>query len=117
VFRSPRDPAGRDAKRLVGLPGEEVVVKDGFVWIDGVKQTPPAEVARITYTAVPGEWPGEPWGSPDRPTRLGDDEYFVLGDFSQRSADSRVYGPVRRADVTGVVSVVFWPVSRWRIIR
>src|SRR5206468_4260984 len=79
TYRASKDPSDVFVKRLVGLPGEQVVIKDGAVWINGVKQTPPPEIARLTFTEAPRGWSGELWGSPRRPMQLGDDEYFVLG--------------------------------------
>lgn len=48
------------------------------------------------------------------PMVLGPDEYFVLGDNSAISADSREWGPVRADQVVGRASAVVWPPSRWR---
>jgi signal peptidase I len=52
--------------------------------------------------------------APGREYRLGADEYFMLGDNSAMSADSRSWGPAKEADMIGVVRAIFWPVSRWR---
>jgi signal peptidase I len=106
----------RFVQRLVGLPGEEVVIKDGGIWINGARQEPPAEIAKLVFTAGP-EGVGNGWGSPERPLRLGNDEHFVLGDFSLRSADSRIWGALPGKNIEGVVSIIYWPPSRWRLIR
>jgi signal peptidase I len=71
------------------------------------------QVDRDVYYIPPeGERIGEL--DPTRQFRLGDDEYFLLGDNSARSLDSRVWGPVKEDDFVGVVRAIFWPVSRWR---
>jgi hypothetical protein len=49
--------------------------------------------------------------------RLGDGEYFVIGDFSLRSADSRTQGPIPGKNIEGVVGLIYWPPSRWRLFR
>jgi signal peptidase I len=116
VFRSLKDPSVRYVKRLVGFPGEEVVIKEGSIWINGVKQEPPSEITKLTFTSAP-EGPEERWGSPDRPMQLGDDEYFVVGDFSLQSADSRSWGALPGKNIEGVVRIVYWPPARWRQIR
>ena len=75
--------------RLVGLPGEELSIKDGRVWIGGKPLTPPDPISKLTYVAFPTRGKdavGGPW-------RLGADAYFVLGDFSQRAKDSRLAEP------------------------
>ena len=48
---------------------------------------------------------------------LGDNEYFVLGDNSPNSFDSRCWGVVKRASLIGEAFVVFWPVQRWKFIN
>jgi len=45
---------------------------------------------------------------------LGDDEYFMLGDNSAHSQDSRFWGAAQRDDFVGVVRAIFWPIGRWR---
>jgi hypothetical protein len=49
--------------------------------------------------------------------RLHDDEYLMLGDNSPSSADSRVWGHVPKDKLVGRASFVWWPPSRWRVIR
>jgi signal peptidase I len=98
-------------KRLVGLPGETVVIKEGAVWINGSRITPPSELQRLTYDAPTGTGL---WGAPNNPVQLGPDEYFVLGDFSKRSKDARFFGPILRSDIKGIVTARYWPPSRWK---
>jgi signal peptidase I len=59
---------------------------------------------------------GRPGASPS-PVRLGEDEYFLLGDNSESSKDSRYFGPVRRSALLGRVVAVAWPPSRMRLFR
>jgi signal peptidase I len=109
-------------KRLVGLPGEEVQIDtDGRLMIDGKIAAPPGEVAHGAY-----RWPtigGRPLPDeqyvlkPGGKLRLGMDEYFVLGDNSQGSLDSRMTGPVKKGDVVGVITWNYWPLDRMRILR
>jgi signal peptidase I len=120
VFRSPDGASVRWVKRLVGLPGEEVVIKDGAVWINGARVRPPAEIERLSYTRRPENWSaGDTWGTPERPARLGEGEYFVMGDFSARSMDSRTWPPgaLTRAHLEGVATLIYWPPARWRVLR
>jgi signal peptidase I len=127
AFRSLQDPDTRYVKRLVGLPGEEIVIKDGAIWVNGVKQQPAGGIAGLYFSEAPDGWgEAETWGSAERPARLGEDEYFVIGDFTLRSADSRIWneGPpghspfaIPRSYVEGVATVIYWPPARWRIFR
>lgn len=127
VFQKPADPSKIYVMRLVGLPGEKIHIEDGSVWADGRKLTPPDEIRGIAYVSqLP--WRNAPalWGSVDRPALLGDDEYFVLGDFSMNSVDSRYWQKgapghnpyaVPESHMKGVVTHTYWPFHRWRIHR
>jgi signal peptidase I len=126
VFRLPEDPAINFCQRLVGLPGETVTIRDGAVWIDGKKQTPPDSCRGIKYLdRVEGPW-ADLWGSETKPAKLGPDEYFVLGDFSARAKDSRLWQQgapghppyaVPASHLIGVVTHIYWPPSRCRALR
>lgn len=128
AFKLPEDPLTIYVMRLVGLPGEEIVIKDGKVLANGEELTPPAQMANVEYvTDENGErqWPAN-WGSPETPAQLGADEYFVLGDFSERSRDSRLWVDgaaghppyaVPESYLVGVVTSCYWPPSRWRAFR
>jgi signal peptidase I len=117
VFRFPKDPSLKYSMRLVGLPGEKVFIKDGAIWVNDVKLTPPESIADLQYsTDFEGGQP-PPMGSPDQPWILNEDEFCVLGDFTGRSNDSRYWGPVPRSNIEGVVTVRYWPISRWQVWR
>jgi signal peptidase I len=117
VFRYPKNPSANYAMRLAGLPGEEVIVKEGALWINGVKQEPPAELLALMYGAPPDLVEEPAWGTEANPTRLGPEELFVLGDFSVRARDSRFWGTVPTGNVQGVVGAIYWPPDRWRFFR
>jgi signal peptidase I len=126
VFRSPEDTSTPYVKRLVGLPGEEIIIDDGAVWADGNKLTPSDSIRSIKYLSeVPGPH-REAWGSRGRPAKLSGDEYFVLGDFSANSYDSRFWErgapghnpfAVPQSHLRGVVTHIYWPPRRWRVLR
>lgn len=126
AFRYPGQPSTLYAMRLVGLPGETIRIHDGSVWADGERLTPPESLRGIEYLSELPNFPMELWGSPENPATLAENEYFVLGDFSARSFDSRTwirgapgYHPyaVPEAYIVGVVTHTFWPPRRWRIHR
>jgi signal peptidase I len=92
---------GTFVKRVVGLPGEQVAMRDGHVWIDGVRLREPYIAAGYRGTDT-GSWPRVPAGS-----------YFVLGDNRSMSCDSRTWGTVRRGDIIGRADVRYWPPRRF----
>jgi signal peptidase I len=126
VFRYPEDPKVSYCKRLVGLPGETVVIRGGAVWIDGTKQDLPESLRGLQYASHMEGFFGTVWGSEDHPAKLGPDEYFVLGDFSEQAKDSRLWEhgapghspyAVPTSYVIGVVTHIYWPLNRCRILR
>jgi signal peptidase I len=126
VFRNPREPSECYVKRLVGLPGEEILIKGGAVWANGTKLTPPDSIREIKYLSEFPQARVTVWGSADHPAQLAADEYFVLGDFSANSEDSRFWTQgapghhpfaVPESYVCGIVTHICWPPQRWRILR
>ncbi len=104
-------------KRLVGLPGEKVFIKDDSIWVNDVKQTPPDDIKNLPYSAESEMGMQMLQGTPEQPWMLGDDEFCVLGDFTLQSNDSRNFGLIKRSQIEGVVTIRYWPISRWRIFR
>jgi signal peptidase I len=131
LYRAPHKKEGtvRFVKRLVGLPGEQVVIKEGAVWINGERMEAPEDIAGLEYqTQIEsiGSMVPARWGTPENPAVLGPDEYFVLGDFTLRSHDCRMWHrgvgdhppyALPYDHIEGVVTLVYWPQSRWRLIR
>jgi signal peptidase I len=122
VYRYPEDPSINYVSRLVGLPGEEVRIDRGDVWINGSRAQKPAEISGLVYVADPIALDKPTWG----PVKLGGDECLILGDFSQRAKDSRVWTTgapghpphaLPESHILGVVTHIYWPPSRWRIFR
>jgi signal peptidase I len=115
IFRFPGDRNVIYVKRLVGLPGESIEVKDGAIWIDGERLQPPPEIAELKWF-LPEDGFGAQFAVEGEPPDLGDDEYFVLGDFSPSSSDSRFWGPVPEEDLLGVVGVIYFPPRSWKVL-
>lgn len=124
TFQWPPDPNVLYIKRLIGLPGETIVIRDGAVYANGLKLEPPAELQGIKYYMEELQNFGgfQPLaGSEANPAKLGADEYFVLGDFTAASSDSRYWEKgapghppyaVPADYITGVVTHRFWPLHR-----
>ena len=101
MFRYPRKPEINYVKRLVGLPGESIVIRDGAVWVNGERQTPPERVGPIRYR---GSYRRDDEDAASEEIVLGSDEYYVLGDNPNKSSDSRDFGPVRRDLTVGAAT-------------
>src|SRR5262245_45485 len=116
AFRSPTDHDYVYIKRVVGLPGETVFIEDDAIFINDERQTPPGFLSGLKFTRnrQPHQ---QPAATRRDPFRLGENEYFVLGDFSEISSDSRHWGPVARDNIEGVGTLRYWPPSRWHIFR
>ncbi|MHC4407057.1 MAG: signal peptidase I [Planctomycetota bacterium] len=126
VFQYPEDSSTLYVMRLVGLPGEKIRIEGGAVWANGKKLTPPDSLHGIEYLSQLPDWYSELWGSANRPAILGEHEYFVLGDFSPQSKDSRLWEQgapghhpfaVPESHLYGVVTHIYWPPQRWRNLR
>lgn len=96
-------------KRIIGLPGETVQIKDGYVYINGEKLN--ESYGREVIEA-------DKYGIATEPVELGKDEYFVLGDNRNESADSREanVGILHRDDLIGRAWVRIWPLEDFGII-
>jgi signal peptidase I len=110
VFIYPEDKHKDFIKRLVGLPGDVVEIKGGSIFIND-KPVPEAIFNQIYYynrgqLAGPGEKLVVPAGS-----------YFVLGDNSATSKDSRYWGFVPKDNLLGQAMIIYWPPQRIKLIK
>ena len=106
VFRAPpqADIQERNfVKRVIGLPGEVVEVRGGKVFINGKPLKEP-------YIYEPPYYEFGPYKVPPN-------SYFVMGDNRNDSNDSHAWGPLSRDRITGRALFIWWPISRWRVIR
>ncbi len=87
---------GTATKRIVGLPGETVEIRDDQVFINGR----PIQESYLPKRTITGGACGA--------VALGLDQYFVLGDNRSDSYDSRIYGPVPRRCILGSYTRTFW---------
>ena len=100
VFRYPYDPSQSYIKRIIGLPGDSIQIKDGTVYVNGLKLDEPYVPAEYRdHVSLPKE-------------SVPADKYFVLGDHRSSSNDSRVWGFVDRREIYGKAVFVYWPPAK-----
>lgn len=105
IVKSPIDP-GRDyIKRVIGLPGDYVMIRDSHVLINGVVLEEPY----VRDWQSSGKWPNQ-LDSPQGEL-IPNDMYFVLGDNRDHSSDSRLFGWISRDEIDGKAVVRIWPVG------
>ena len=105
VFWFPGDPSKSYIKRVIGMPGDRVEVRDGSVIVNS---TP------LEEDYVPQEYRDQ---SEMRPTTVGPDEYFVLGDHRSSSNDSRTWGMVPRRYIYGKAVFIYWPLEKMGLLK
>lgn len=108
VFRFPLEPSKYLIKRVAALPGETIEIQgdtvtiyssehpEGFVWDQGAINSSGREA--------------------EQKVTLRDDEYFVLGDNRDESADSRIWGPLKREYITGRPFIRLFPVTDFGVM-
>jgi signal peptidase I len=99
TFHYPLDPTLDYVKRVIGLPGDRIVVKDSLVWVNDHQLYEP-------YISAPPDYDGV-WEVPEG-------NLFVLGDNRNPSADSHVWGFVPLENLIGKAFAVYWPVTKIR---
>jgi signal peptidase I len=104
IFKYPQNPSKYFVKRVIGLPGEIVTIKDGKVMITS-NTHPDGFTLDEPYVKLPK--------SDDLTYTLGQGEYFVMGDNRIASADSRLWGPVPEKNIIGRPIISFWPPGFW----
>ncbi|MBQ6546513.1 MAG: signal peptidase I [Bacilli bacterium] len=87
-------------KRVIGLPGETLEIKDNVLYING------KEVKEDFLKEETRDFDMEAYGMGKR---IPDDSYFVMGDNRDNSMDSRIIGPVKKSQITGRTRLVVFP--------
>ena len=102
VFHPPSsvDQSGTDwVKRVIGLPGDKVEIRDGKVFINDKELTEPYELQKPNYS----------YG----PIVVAEGSYFVLGDNRNDSLDSHYWGVLQKQNIVGKVLIRYWPLNRF----
>ena len=94
IFHYPRNPKEEFIKRIIGLPGEQISVRDGKVYVEGQK-------LEEAYIASPPDYQFE--------TIVPEGELFVLGDNRNNSSDSHSWGSLPIDMIVGKATFIYWP--------
>jgi len=96
VLHDPKDVTQDFIKRVMGLPNETVLIKEGRVYINGIQLNEPY-IQNFCRAGCDGTW------------HLKANEYFVLGDNRSNSFDSHAFGPIQRSLIVGEAWIRYWP--------
>lgn len=110
VFRYPLQPEIDFVKRVVGVPGDVVTIRNKKVSINGQPLDEPYVIYDDEQVFPLNEFLHEPYRSRDQfgPFKVPAGEYFAMGDNRDRSSDSRFWGTVPRALIKGRAFMVYW---------
>jgi signal peptidase I len=97
-------------KRIIGTPGDSIMIKDGKVYVNGNQLDESSYLADTVYTS------GGDYLAEGESITLTENEYFVLGDNRPHSSDSRTFGPISREKIKGRAWIVYLPISEFRIV-
>jgi signal peptidase I len=111
VFKAPPDPEKDYIKRIIGIPGDNVSIKDAKIYINGALLDE-SSYLKTDVKTYPGAFLTE-----GKTVQVPDGEYFVLGDNRLYSSDSREWGFVRKDAIIGDSMFVYWPLNRVRFIQ
>ncbi|WP_406678299.1 signal peptidase I [Moorella sp. ACPs] len=105
VFRYPLDPSRDYVKRVVAVGGDTVEARDNVLYINGQPQPPASYLP-----------PGVVY-SDFGPIKVPPNNYFMMGDNRNNSADSRVWGTLDRKLIIGKAVLVYWPLNHIGLIK
>jgi signal peptidase I len=104
VFVFPPDPSKDFIKRVIGIGGDTVEVRDGVVYLNGKKMSDPHAHYEVPLVDHVGPGPRDNFG----PVTVPPGKYFMMGDNRDRSYDSRWWGFVDRSDIEGRAMIIYW---------
>ncbi len=105
VFRFPENPKRSYIKRIVGLPGDSIEIRNGEVFINGRPYAEPH---------VPPHYRDN---TSRTPVVVAEGAYYVLGDHRNTSNDSRTWGTVSESFITGKAVFAYWPPEKIGVVR
>ncbi len=111
VFKYPSDTKKDFIKRLIAMGGETVEIRDGKLYVDDKEMTRADGLGEFYY------YNHDPYGGPDEKIKVPKNMYYVLGDNSANSTDSRFWGFVPKGYVRGKAIFRWWPPKRIGLIK
>lgn len=111
VFKAPTDNEKDFIKRVIGLPGDSVYLKEGFVYINGNK------LNESSYLGSDIRTYGGSFLKEEEPVTVPQGKYLVIGDNRPFSSDSREWGFLKRNEIIGKSFFVYWPITTMRIVQ
>jgi signal peptidase I len=111
VFKAPPDPEKDYIKRVIGVPGDTVIIKNGKVYINSTLLNEGAYLDS-TIKTYPGSFLAE-----NVSVTVPPNSYFVLGDNRTGSSDSREWGFVSFGSIVGESLLVYWPFNKIEVIK
>jgi signal peptidase I len=109
IMRDPLDPSRDFIKRIIAVPGDRVLIRDGHVYVNG-RQLQEGYLHGEMWTQYmtwPAAHPSNVQGQ-----LMGSDQYFVMGDNRDHSDDSRIFGPIHRDEIEARAWIRVVPLSQ-----
>ena len=108
IFKSPYNDQEAYIKRVIGVEGDNIRIEDGSFYINGKKlEEPYLDKSVNTYPSYNGI---NTW-------KVGDKEFFAVGDNRDNSSDSRDFGPVSKDEIIGKANFRFWPIDKIGVVK
>ncbi len=98
-------------KRIIGVPGDELMIKDGMIYINGDLLD---ESAYLESTVITN---GGSYLHEGQTITVPDGQYFVCGDNRTNSSDSREFGPIEKEKIKGKAWIVYYPFTEFRVVQ
>jgi len=110
VFKSPKNPDLEYIKRVIGLPGDKIVIKNGQVFVND-------NLLNETYVSSPTNLLENGFVKENQPVIVPENHVFVMGDNRSQSSDSRDFGPITISSIQGVVFYRYFPPQKVGFIK
>lgn len=111
VFKAPNDPEKDYIKRVIGIPEDQIMIKNGNVYVNG-KFLDQSKYLKPTVKTYGGSFLKEDVG-----VVVPAESYFVMGDNRYGSSDSREWGFVPLKSIIGKSFFAYWPLDKMEIIK